>query len=186
MHLSLIARVPIPDLVGTTIPYWLPPGTHDCSRVEVEDRFVYNAERRKVWRYFVFFVERMRDLGGDLDNIIVDGSFVTGRKEPGDVDACCLLEPPKLRAMLNGSPDADALMFFLSKPHEAKRLFGVHVFAHASQQDFDRFVKFFGEGQQPHGLRDPDPQKDPPGVTKPAAKGLLRVSLANFFGGATT
>lgn len=174
----------IPDLVGGPVPYWLPPGIHDCTQAELEARFVYNEQRQKAWRYFMFFLERVRDVGGRLPTVVVDGSFVTGRASPGDVDACCLLPPDELQAMLNGSPDAGILSFFLGKPHDAKRLFDVHVFASATEADHARCCDFLAKGEPPAGLRDADPLRDPAGLTKPTEKGLLRVSFAEFFAAA--
>jgi hypothetical protein len=71
--------------------------------VDVEARFVYNEQRHKVWRYFTYVLDRIRDLGGRVEEILVDGSFVTGREHPGDVDAACLVPPDELRALLRQS-----------------------------------------------------------------------------------
>lgn len=173
--------MPIPDLVGQPVPYWLPPGTHRCTQVDVEARFVYNEQRQKVWRYFMYALDRIKDLGGRVEEILVDGSFVTGRELPGDVDAACLVPPDELRALLRESENARALNFFLSQPHLARELLGVHLFVVRSRDNLDSFRLTFTRGLGGTGLRPADPEKDPPGLVVPEEKGILAVDFTSFF-----
>jgi hypothetical protein len=183
---DLSIRMPIPDLIGEPVPYWLPPGMHPCTLVEVEARFVYNEQRQKVWRYFMYVLDRIKDLGRRVNEILIDGSFVTGRELPGDVDAACLVPPDELRALLRDAENARALTFFLSQPRLARELLGVHLFVVRSRENLDGFRLTFASGPGGAGLRPPDPAKDPPGLVVPEEKGVLAVDFTSFFTAAPT
>lgn len=173
--------MPIPSFCGSPHAYWLPPGTHACTPHEVTQRFVYNKVRNKVWRYFLFSLERMHDLGLVVPEVLIDGSFVTGREEPGDVDAVCHIPPVDLQQMLAASPDEDPLLFLLKQPDQARRLFGVHMFVVPTSQNFDYFRHGFAKGFGGKGLRPPDSVRDPAGLVVPAEKGLISVNFTGFF-----
>jgi len=173
--------MPIPDLIGEPVPYWLPPGTHPCTPVEVEARFVYNEQRQKVWRYFMYVLDRIKDLGGRVNEVLIDGSVVTVRALPGDVDAACLVPPAELRALLQDAENARALNFFLSQPHLARELLGVHLFVVRNRENLDGFRLTFSRGLGGTGLREADPLKDPPGLIVPEEKGILAVDFTSFF-----
>lgn len=175
-------HMPIPEFEGEPHQYWLPPGIHSCTRAEVEARFVYNAQRRKVWEYLVVFLNRLHDAGGTLEHVILDGSFVTGRAEPGDVDGCCMILPDDLQRMLDNASD-NALLFFLTETETAKRVFGVHMFVCGDQGSYDWFCEYFRRGEAGTGLRDADPIRDPAGLSKPTEKGILRVDYRDFING---
>lgn len=173
--------MPIPDFVGDPRAYWLPPGTHPCTVQEIEDRLVHNSARKKVWRYFMFVLERVRDLGGRVDSILVNGSFVTARESPGDVDAVCLIPPDDLRRFAADPENWRALGFILTQPHQAKALFGVHLFFAQDQAQLEDLRTTFARGPGGSGLRPPDPHRDPPDLVVPAEKGILQVATAEFF-----
>lgn len=120
-------------------------------------------------------------LGGSVNDVLVDGSFVTGREEPGDVDAACYVPPNELRDMINKSTDAGVLTFFLANPHEAKRMLGVHMFVVRTPENLEDFLITFTKGLQGKGLRPADPVRDPKDLIVPKEKGILRVSFAEFF-----
>jgi hypothetical protein len=132
---------------------------------------------------FHVVMERMRDLGGNLPSVVVDGSFVTGRDQPDDVDAVCQIPPHDLMRMLGSSPDQHALGFFLQQPHEARRLFGVHVFVVETEENLEELRVTFARGLGGAGLRPADRERDPHGLVVPGEKGILRVDFTAFFGG---
>src|SRR2546421_297000 len=80
---------------------WLPPGIHLATLDEIEGRFGRQSELRRAQmesvRWMVDLARRM-----DVQTIILNGSFVTNRVEPNDVD-CLLL----LRAGARPDPDAE-------------------------------------------------------------------------------
>lgn len=77
--------MPIPELNEHGL---LPEGLHECTLDEVVARFgQFTVSDRRV-----HLVSRLRDYFGELGStnlaafVVVDGSFVTGKEEPGDVD----------------------------------------------------------------------------------------------------
>lgn len=64
----------------------LPPGIHDATLREIEERFVSNAQRRRLFEGFTQGVESLRNAGCGL--VYLDGSFVSEKEHPGDFDAC--------------------------------------------------------------------------------------------------
>lgn len=125
-------------------------------------------------------LERTHELGVELGALLVNGSFVTGRDQPADVDVACLIPPNKLRRILSQSPDGDALLFFIKRPHDARRITGVHFFIAPNGTFFDKLSEAFRLGTGGKGLRPPDPDRDPAGLTVPKEKGILRVDLSDF------
>ena len=63
----------------------LPQGTHDCTLPEIEDAFAWNDDRR-------LLLQKFRDcLAKEIrsrftEPIYVDGSFVTDKEQPNDID----------------------------------------------------------------------------------------------------
>ncbi|MBM4297107.1 MAG: hypothetical protein FJ143_05145, partial [Deltaproteobacteria bacterium] len=66
----------------------LPEGIHDCTAEEIADRFggFQSRDRRpRLWERFVEFLREVKacDLA---DAVLVDGSFVTAKTDPNDID----------------------------------------------------------------------------------------------------
>ena len=73
------------------IPEWLgngdlPPGIHFAPWAEAEERLAFNPRRRRLLAGFREACELLRRAGCRL--VYLDGSFVTPKPHPGDVDAC--------------------------------------------------------------------------------------------------
>jgi hypothetical protein len=64
----------------------LPPGEHEVSLAEFEDAFVYNDRRREIFTGFLKLINDLRSINCRL--VYVDGSYVTDKEEPGDIDVC--------------------------------------------------------------------------------------------------
>lgn len=64
----------------------LPPGIHDATLSEIENRFATNDKRKRLFDGFKKGVKSLTTAG--CSNIFLDGSFVTAKTEPGDYDAC--------------------------------------------------------------------------------------------------
>jgi hypothetical protein len=82
--------VPIPpfDEAG-----YLPPGIHDCSLEEVEERFggFQGSDRRmRLFDKLRDYVRAVRSTGMGVA-LIIDGSFVTAKPDPNDIDLILLL-----------------------------------------------------------------------------------------------
>lgn len=82
--------MPIPDLNEAGL---LPEGIHDCTLTEVEARFgqVQVSDRRvHLFAKLRALVDEERQAGLAIA-LIIDGSFVTDKPEPGDIDLVIVL-----------------------------------------------------------------------------------------------
>ena len=169
--------MPIPDFVDG---YHLPRGIHEATLKEVEDRFGNSTNTRiRVWKCFLALMDRLNQLGLTPDEIYIDGSFVTGRNEPGDVDFAVLIRPGKTKRALKTASDHDkrAIQLF-SNPaaqDDIRDLFGAHFLIADVPMALDKYTSLFRVGLPGVGLRDPEPNKDPSWVKKPKEKGIIRL-----------
>lgn len=70
----------------------LPPGIHSCSVAELAVRFGDGSEERETEIKELFqFIEAAKKAG--IRRLLVNGSFVTGKLAPNDVDAVFLPGP---------------------------------------------------------------------------------------------
>jgi hypothetical protein len=125
---------------------YLPEGLHEASEDEVIARFgqstphrVYLMERLCRW------LELARAVGAR--RLFVDGSFVTEKAEPGDVDAVVWL-PDSFREQVSaGMSEAVELQTMVSK-REPKELFSAF-----SDEMWDGWVEFFSQTREPDARR---------------------------------
>lgn len=64
----------------------LPPGIHPASLAEIEAAFATNARRRDLFAGLVNGISLLNHAG--CIRVYLDGSYVTGKPQPGDFDAC--------------------------------------------------------------------------------------------------
>lgn len=64
----------------------LPPGVYDTTLAEIEERLAFNADRQRLVEGLKRAVENLRTAG--VRRVWVDGSFVTHKAKPGDIDGC--------------------------------------------------------------------------------------------------
>jgi hypothetical protein len=64
----------------------LPPGVHDATMDEINERFAYNKRRQALFDGFRAGVRNLARAG--CNEAYLDGSFVTNKPEPGDFDVC--------------------------------------------------------------------------------------------------
>lgn len=64
----------------------LPPGIHDATMEEIEQRFATNPLRKELFEGFKRGVDVLREAG--CHEVFLDGSYVTDKENPGDFDAC--------------------------------------------------------------------------------------------------
>lgn len=64
----------------------LPAGIYTCGLEEVENRFVYNQTRKAIFGGLQKLIAVLRSVS--CGAIYLDGSFVTSKNRPGDVDVC--------------------------------------------------------------------------------------------------
>lgn len=146
--------MPIPALDDRGV---LPPGVHDCSLEELEARFgrFQGSDRRMdLCARLAAFCREAR--GSPLIvEVLVDGSFVTSKEEPNDVDLLLVLPADH--------PLGGPLRPFEHNPlsrRRVRRAYGFDVLvARAGSAEYQEYVEFFAE------------VRGAPDVTK----GLLRV-----------
>jgi hypothetical protein len=66
----------------------LPEGIHDCEVMEAQNRFgrFQGSDRRpQLWAKFMDFV-RLAKTDRFIEELFIDGSFVTARPDPNDID----------------------------------------------------------------------------------------------------
>lgn len=63
----------------------LPPGIHPCTLSEAESFFCWNDHRRALWLKFQHVMDEFRAFGFHHP-LFLDGSFVTDKEIPGDVE----------------------------------------------------------------------------------------------------
>ena len=75
---------------------YLPPGVHSASLEEVIDRFGHASEQREAQAASLKWLIAQCDRAG-ITRLLINGSFVTDKVEPNDVD-CVLLQGPAYSA----------------------------------------------------------------------------------------
>ncbi len=71
---------------------YLPPGIHSATVQEISARFVLESELRHVQMESLLWLVALARRAG-VQRIVVNGSFVTDRLEPNDVDCVLLIGP---------------------------------------------------------------------------------------------
>ncbi len=139
---------------------FLPPGVHDCTLEEIEQRFARfgrTAQRRELFPKLTSFVQEARSTEF-VTAVIVDGSHVTAEPEPGDIDL--ILGVPE-------SHDFDAKLqafeYNVVSKARVRQLYHFDLLGAApeSSDAFRGLVEFFQGVRRPAGAR----------------KGILRVRL---------
>lgn len=170
--------------------YHLPPGEHSCSMSDISEVFLDTDVRIKRWNDFITMLKRLCDLKLTPEILLINGSFVTGRKEPGDVDFAVLIPPEIVRDALTvkDEHDVDGVKVFLEPRNQSalRNIFGAHLLIANDSITLEGWSRLFRKGQYGR-LREPDPTKDPDWVTRPSEKGIIKVEkdniIKNIYGG---
>jgi hypothetical protein len=120
---------------------YLPEGVYVCSEVEVLFRFGSSSRRR---RRLVLRLRRWLELGRQIgaQRLLVDGSFVTVKEEPHDIDSVILLPPDFLQQLAREYAPALELeeMVLTRRPEE--------IFAAEDETDWEEWVAFFSQTRE--------------------------------------
>jgi hypothetical protein len=148
--------MPIPALNSEG---FLPTGIFDCSLVEVRDRFgsfqVSDTRPRLFERLEALVAAMQRSLL--FETLLLDGSFVTGKPAPNDIDLVAVLRPGH-----DFERDLPMSEYALVSRAMLRRRFGFDVvIAERDDPLYRNYVEFFS-----HVRANPE-----------ARKGLLRLSL---------
>lgn len=160
----------IPDFIDD---YFLPSGVYECGLDEAEERFAYNEIRREKWKQFLRLMDRLIELKLKPNAILIDGSFVTRRDAPGDVDFVAYIPLETARSALQAPDqhDKNGINILLNKTNQLaiRDMLGVHLLLAATEEAFNSWETFFQQ------VRDPDPNRDPNWVKKPIKKGIIKI-----------
>ena len=131
----------------------LPIGLHDTSFREIRAVLGFTARRNELIDGLEEFLN-IWNISGFLDYSIIDGSFVTSKPEPGDIDLILVLK--------ENATFSDALRGLLRTYSYdvayTQRRFGCHAFPAANQAHLAGWIDFFkheknGEGKERGLLR---------------------------------
>ncbi len=120
---------------------FLPDGVHDCSLVELRERFGQFHQSDRRCQLFDRFADYLREAqtSGVVRAVIVDGSFVTAKAIPNDVDLIVIslakaALPSILRPMEYNA---------LSRRH-IRRTYGMDVLlAQEGESEVEEHIEFF-------------------------------------------
>jgi hypothetical protein len=120
---------------------YLPEGVYVCSEAEVLFRFGSSNRRR---RRLVLRLRRWLELGRQIGarRLLVDGSFVTAKEEPHDIDSVILLPPDFPQQLAREYAPALELeeMLLTRRPEE--------IFAAEDETDWEEWVAFFSQTRE--------------------------------------
>lgn len=115
----------------------LPEGIHDMDLGEVRDlfgKFQSTDRRPMLFDKLKTFIEAAREVGF-VRFVIVDGSFVTSKPDPGDIDLIVVIDP----AILNKS-DYRPIEYNILSSRRIKRMYSFDVyvvpFGHAAYDEY--------------------------------------------------
>ena len=123
---------------------YLPAGLYLASEAEVTFRFGTASRRR---RRLILRLRRWIELARQVHvrRFLVDGSFVTAKVEPNDIDAVALMPADFEQQIVDGIPVALELeqMLLTRRPEE--------MFAAEDLGDWNEWVDFFGRTRETDG-----------------------------------
>ena len=151
----------IPELADNV----LPEGIHDCDMDEVTKcfgQFARSDRRIRLTAKLRQFVEEARK-SGICVAVVIDGSYVTGKDEPEDIDMVLALKPD-----VDESRELTPFEYSIRSKRLVKQNYGFDLFAAKEGTDrYNALIDFFCQVR-------PD---DPAQATNRSHKGLLRVKL---------
>jgi hypothetical protein len=151
----------IPDLVNGV----LPEGIHRCSIEEIDRLFggFSGSDRRiQLTQKFQTYVKDVRAVGIAVA-VIVDGSYVTKKPQPNDIDLILVLPDD-----FDLSAELLPMEYNTQSRRIVKKLYGLDVLpARESRDDYWEYIDFFSRVN----LNDPEQ------AAFPLRKGLLRMEL---------
>lgn len=150
--------MPVPDFTDCGI---LPAGIHGCSFPEAEEVLSSNARRAEIWAGLLGFVEWANALPQPTA-ILIDGSYVTDKPIPGDVDVI---------VDITSCPPQDQHLWFTAwndhnKYVKETYLVDFYPFVVGQGNDFSAFFQYV---RVEEALRR--------GIAPNVRKGILRVAL---------
>ncbi len=125
---------------------YLPEGLHLATEAEVTFRFgTATARRKRLALRLRRWIELARAV--TARRLFVDGSFVTSKSEPNDVDAVIWIPDDFIQRVSSGNPEALELesMLLTRRPEE--------IFAAEDRRDWSDWLEFFSRTRETDGRR---------------------------------
>ena len=125
---------------------YLPEGLYIASEEEIIFRFGSSTrQRRRLTLRLRRWIELARLVGGQ--RLLIDGSFVTAKAEPQDIDSVILLPPNFQYQIERGIEAALELedMILTRRPEE--------IFAAEDESDWSEWIAFFSRTREADGRR---------------------------------
>lgn len=148
--------MPIPPLDQNG---FLPVGVHDCTLDELKARFgsfQQSDQRPKLFARLEAFLSEAK-ASRLVVSVVVDGSFVTAKPDPNDIDLILVVAPDHSFAV-----DLSPLEYGILSKRRVHRRYGFDLLVACDDSDeYRRYVRFFQQIRFAPGL----------------AKGILRLKL---------
>jgi len=138
----------MPPLNGDGV---LPVGVHVCTVAEIRARFGEFAGSDRRPRLFARLEELVKLLRDSnlFEAIIVDGSFVTAKRDPNDIDAIAIL-----RRGHNFEHELSMAEYSVLSRHVLRRRFNFDVvIAETGSHLIDTYIEFFSRVRDNPGIR---------------------------------
>ena len=137
----------------------LPLGIHDCSLYEAAAQFAgfQTSDRRpQLWASFSEFIGEAKD-GHVVEEVLVDGSFVTAKPDPNDIDLVLVVAE-----IYDFAADLSPVQYNLLSQRVVRRRFGFDILVVGNNSaELEQAVAFFQQVKQRPSLK----------------KGILRIKL---------
>lgn len=125
---------------------YLPEGLHVATDAEITFRFgTSTIQRRRLTLQLRRWIELARIIGAK--RLFIDGSFVTAKLDPNDIDAVVWLPEDFAERVSGGDLEAVELetMLLTRRPEE--------IFAAEDRLDWDDWLEFFSRTREADGRR---------------------------------
>jgi hypothetical protein len=124
----------------------LPAGIYRESIDDIEKRFGLNSKKRiSLFSNFRNFLELIMPFKTNIKQFILDGSFVTAKENPGDIDCIILINNNTIL-----TPET------IDKLANAKKLYNIHlfIFKEINISNYKKFLDFFSKNRdlKPKGV----------------------------------
>ncbi|MGE5303300.1 MAG: DUF6932 family protein [Alphaproteobacteria bacterium] len=130
---------------------WLPEGVHDCTLQEAAERFgsFQSSDRRpELWMKFTEFIREVKACQW-MEAVLVDGSYVTAKPDPGDIDLALVVS-----ASHDFSADLPPAQYNLLAQRRVRRRFGFDiVVVKSGSGDLEEAIGFFQQVKQRPGMK---------------------------------
>lgn len=119
----------------------LPVGVHDCTLEEIKARFgsfQQTEQRSRLFEKLEAFLAEVK-AAGIVRSVLVDGSFVTAKPAPNDIDLILVVAPGH-----NFGADLSPIEYNVLSKRRVHRRYGFDLLvARADSEEYRRYVRFF-------------------------------------------